>query len=339
MGKRSVYFIRPLFSNYPIVSDHRFETVETNFKKSIKKLFDNFKLSRKNADNLLWYMFNPGIDYKVLKIDIPLAKKYIRGNFGVAVFELQGKFFVCLPAFNNAIFFSNEKKVNEKELDNMIVKAITGLFKIHKERYGDDFDPAAYFASSGEFITNIPVGIQIQPGKFSFEKKSSPWQFSSFYEDHQFDGATEIGKVAENLNSHYPGGLKRAFYRDDLIESLYSIVYKTENTPLVLIGPEGVGKKTIIHELLFRNLKEKEFQAKTEADQSVKEASYSKIWHIDPTRIISGMSIIGWWQKRVEAILEFILSKKEGVQDKLLINNVIAMSRAGKSASNNLTFC
>ncbi len=337
MGKRSVYFIRPLFSNYPVVSDHRFETVETNFKKSIKKLFDNFKLSRKNADNLLWYLFNPGIEYKILKIEIPLAKKFIRGNFGIAVFELQGKFFVCLPAFNNAIFFINKKKANDTELENLTVKAISRLFKIHKERYGDDFDPATYFAGSGEFITNIPVGIQVQADKFSFEKKSSPWHFSSFYNDHQFDGATEIGKVAENLNSNYPGGLKRAFYRDELIASLFSIVYKSENTPLALIGPEGVGKKTIIHELVFRYLKEKEIQAKTEADQFGKEASHSKIWHIDPTRVISGMSIVGWWQKRVEAIVEFILSKKESGQDKLLINNIIAMSRTGKSASNNMT--
>lgn len=335
--KRSIYEIRPLFSTYPVISNRRFEKVESDFKKAIRKLLNNFKINRKNLDNLLWYLFNPEVRYKILKISIPFGKQHVTGTFGIAVFELQDKLFVNLPAFDNFIFFVNKNSLSDFELEQMTTNVITHLFRQLKNKQGDDFDPAAYFAEPGEFITNVSLGVNVHSGKFSFEQEEIPWYFSKINDDSKFDGATEIEKVSENLNSNYPGGLKRSYYRDELIEQLYSIIYQKENTPLVIVGPEGVGKKTIIHEIVFRYLKTKEDESKKENDQTEKEELYSKMWHIDPTRIISGMSIVGWWQKRFEAIIDFVLSKKNGEQDKLLIDNIIAMIRIGKSASNNMT--
>ena len=74
-----------------------------------------------------------------------------------------------------------------------------------------------------------------------------------------------------NINSNYPGNLKRSYYRDELVDQMYSIIYKKENTPIALIGSEGVGKNTVIHELVFRYLKTKEDDLKNEADQTERE--------------------------------------------------------------------
>ena len=87
----------------------------------------------------------------------------------------------------------------------------------------------------------------------------------------------------------------------------------------------------------FNTLTAKENESKNNLHQTEKEELYAKVWKIDPTRIISGMSIVGWWQRRFEAILNFVIEKKEGEHDKLLIDNIIAMIRIGKSASNNMT--
>ena len=68
-----------------------------------------------------------------------------------------------------------------------------------------------------------------------------------------------------------------------------------------------------------------------------------KVWHIDPTRLIAGMSVIGWWQKRFEAILQYLLERgqkhpvKSGLTDKILIDNPIALLRIGKSSQNDMT--
>ena len=248
---------------------------------------------------------------------------------------MQKKLFICLPAFENYIFFVNETRLNKTDLEQEVIKVITQLFR--KLKNNDEFDASTYFAESGEFISHISSSLNIKSGAFNFEQKQTPRYFSRIHDQDDFDGATEIEKVGENINSNYPGNLKRAYYRDELVEQLFSIIYEKGNTPIAIIGPEGVGKNTLIHELVFRYLKEKEDSIKDDLDQTEKEELYAKIWKIDPTRIISGMSIVGWWQKRLEAIIEFILSKKKGEQDKLLIDNVIAMIRIGKSASNDMT--
>ncbi len=335
--KRSIYAIRPLFSNYPVISDRRFEKVETEFKKAIRKSLNNYKLNRNNIDNLLWYLFNPEVQYKILKLTIPFGKQYINGAFGIAIFELQNKLFACLPAFDNYIFFTNKNRINKSGIEDQVTSVITHLFRKLKNSSDGDFDPTAYFAESGEFITHISLSINIQSGSFNFEKEKTPWFYSKVNSGNDFDGAVEIEKVGENINSNYPGNLKRSFFRDKLVGQLFSIIYKKGNTPIALVGPDGVGKKTLIHELVFRYLKGKEEELKKDVNLIGKEELHAKIWHIDPTRIISGMSIVGWWQKRFESIIEFIISKKTGERDILLIDNIIAMIRIGKSASNNMT--
>jgi ATP-dependent Clp protease ATP-binding subunit ClpC len=89
----------------------------------------------------------------------------------------------------------------------------------------------------------------------------------------------------------------------------------------------------LIHEVLYR-YRQKNKETSIEKLQSV--------WHLDPTRIIAGMSIVGMWQKRFEAILKFVLEGKKDflkhyLPDKILFDNVIALLRIGKSAQNNMT--
>ena len=311
LEKQSIYAIRPLFSNYPIVSNRRFDKAETDFKKAVRKSLNNYKLNRNNIDNLLWYLFNPEVKYQVLKLTIPIGKQYVKGAFGLATFELQNKLFFCLPAFDNYLFFENKPQFNHANLEEKVVHVITQLFRKLKNNLNDEFQSSAYFAESGEFITHISISLNIQSGSFDFEQEETPWYFSKINSDSDFDGAVEIEKVGENINNNYPGNLKRSFYRDELVDQLYSIIYKPENTPIALVGPEGVGKNTIIHELVFQYLTNKEEDLKSEADPTGKEELYANVWHIDPTRIISGMSIVGWWQKRLESIIDFVMYRKK----------------------------
>ncbi|MCB9050724.1 MAG: ATP-dependent Clp protease ATP-binding subunit [Lewinellaceae bacterium] len=70
-----------------------------------------------------------------------------------------------------------------------------------------------------------------------------------------------------------------------------------------------------------------------------KKGRTQRIWQIDPTRIISGMSIVGMWQKRFESIISYVQHPAEGskTSDKILIDNPVALLRIGKSAQNNMS--
>ena len=190
------------------------------------------------------------------------------------------------------------------------------------------------FPPKGEFITSITHNIHLSDTAFSFEQTASNWFFFQDSDSGKFDGATEIEKVGHDLNSAYPAELGRAYYQDELAERLYNIIFGEENTPIVLVGPEGVGKHTLLHEVVYRYM-EKHFKDN--------DLYLQKIWHIDPTRIIAGMKYVGWWQKRTEAIIQYVrdrhslLPQKSSGSDKILIDNVIALIRIGKSAQNTMT--
>ncbi|MEM1321566.1 MAG: AAA family ATPase [Bacteroidota bacterium] len=219
-------------------------------------------------------------------------------------------------------------------INQQVEKVVRQLLKKIRNE-DDDFNAEDYFADKSEFTSSTSLNVYITEGNFQFEQEDTDWLFARQGSDHQFDGATEIEKVGNDLNSRYPAELGRAFFRDELVDRIYNIVYNPENTPLVIIGPEGVGKHTLLHEVLRRYM-DLYFKGN--------DIEVQKIWHIDPTRIIAGMKYVGWWQKRFEAILRYVrdrhlqhAKKKDSASDKIMIDNVVSLLRIGKSSQNSMT--
>lgn len=330
INKQSTFVLRPLFLNFPVVNARRFEQAVTHFKKEIRRNLNNYLVDHETLDGLLSYLFNPDLEYLKLELTIPFGKSTITGTFSVAVFELQDKTFACLPAFQNYFFMAKKEKKRENNFEQSTINVIEVLFKNYREQLGNDFYPEDYFSDSREFITNVQLSLNIRSGKFAFEEHDPPGYFQNMNQSTDFDGAIEIEKVGENLNNRYPEDLQRSYFRDELVSRLSGIIYQNENTPIVLIGKEGVGKNTTIHEVVYQYLKSRE------VDKQQKEELLAKIWQIDPTRVVSGMSIVGWWEKRLESIIKFVTTKQKGESDKLLFSNIVALIRIGKSGSNNL---
>lgn len=331
LDKKSSFVLRPLFLSHPVVNARRFERAVTNFKKEIRRNLNNYQVERDNLDYLLWYLFNPDIEYHQLELSIPIGKTNINGLFSVITFELQNKLFATLPTFQNHIFLVEKTKKKKFDLEKSTSNVIEYLFRTYKEDLGPDFSPEDYFSDGRSFITNLPISLNIRSGKFAFEAEKVPGFFQQMQQSTDFDGAIEIEKVGENLNNRYPEELKRSYFREELVQRLSKIIYQKDNTPIVLIGEEGVGKETTIHEIVFQYLKTKE------EEKNQKEELFAKIWQIDPTRVVAGMSIVGWWEKRLESIIQFAMRiKQKGDPDKLLFTNIVALIRIGKSGSNDL---
>ncbi len=330
LNDQSSFVLRPLFLGYPVANARRFEQAVTNFKKEIRRNLNNFLVDRSNLDEILWYRFNPALDLQKLDLQIALGKASFYGTFTVVTFDVQHLNFACLPAFGNYLFMLPAGKKKQQLLQEQSAKVIAELFNEYRNELGGDFRPEEYCADPKAFITTVPISLNIRSGKFSFEQNELPGFFQRMQSDSDFDGAVEIEKVGENLNNRYPEDLKRSYFRDELVQRLSRIIYQAENTPLVLIGPEGIGKQTVVHEIVYQYLQQKE-----ESKQR-KESLFAKIWQIDPTRVIAGMSIVGWWEKRMESIIRFVLEKKKGEHDKLLFTNAVALIRIGKNASNDL---
>ena len=283
------YHLRPLFTGFPLATHRRYDNAVAQLQKEVRQAFKGFSLSRQSADRLLWFLFKPEIHYQQFQMEFNLGRQFVSGLFGVATFTLEGKSFAVLPSFYNFMFMLPSKKGSKPDLEAAAKQAVRALLRKIKKEDEIGFDPEAYFSSPREFLSNIEVPVNIGQASFSFDAPPDNWFLASLIEDTNFDGATEIERVGQDLNSLYPAELRRAYYQEELAGQLYKAIFHRGNTPLAIIGPEGVGKHTIIHEVIWRY--ENEFY-------EPKKGRTQRIWLIDPTRIISGISIVGMWQKR-----------------------------------------
>lgn len=327
---KSSFYLRPLFMRYPVATHRRFELAVNQFQKEVKRAFKGFMLSRVNMEGLLWFLFQPELKYDLKRLVFKFGKQLVDGNFSVVRFELQGHTFICLPSINNYMFMA-VPDADQQVLDEQTRDVVRTLLRKLKEEAGKDFSLDTYYASEKEFVTSVKVNINISHSTFKFEDQMQDWFFSRIGGSQDFIGAIEVEKVGYDLNGRYPSQLRRAYYQDELIDYLYKIIYKNENIPIAIIGKEGVGKHTMIQETVWRY--ESSFYEQ-------KKLPAKRLWHIDPTRVIAGMSIVGMWQKRFESILSFIkkpYEKQAPHSDKILIDNIVAMLRIGRSAQNDMT--
>ena len=326
-GKRH-YSLRPLFLDYPLTTHRRYEHAVVQYQKEIKNLFKGFSLDRENALQLLWMMFRPEVRYYQFRYEFTVDRQFIAGRYPVAVFTLQQMNFVALPTLNNYMYISDAK--SHTEFEQACRRVIRKLLKQIKKEEQDDFSPQDYFCGDKDFLTEVDVTVNIAATPFSFDAPANNWFLSSLLDDTSFDGAVEAEKTGQDLNALYPSELNRAYHQEERVQQLYQLMYQPAQTPIAIVGPDGVGKHTIVQEAVWRY--ESGYYEKTKD-------RHQRLWHIDPTRLIAGMSIVGMWQKRLEAIIEFIMqpAEKKGDSDKMLIDNPIALLRIGKSAQNDMT--
>lgn len=322
------YHLRPLFVDYPIAAHQRYDDATSHFKKGLHQVFKGFSLDRAQADHLMWFLFAPKLKYQLPKFNFHLHRQYVSGSFALASFQLQGHTFVCLPQLNNYMFLYHDRPGND--LLSECQRVIKLLLQELQNQDEGTFDAARYMSDPKSFITQTELPISIKHAPFAFDAPKNEWFFSALMGSSSFDGQEEIEKVGQDLNARYPTELGRAYYQDTLVEQLYQMVYHPVNTPIAIVGPKGVGKHAVLEEMIWRY--ESDYYEKQKGRRQ-------RIWHIDPTRIISGMSIVGDWQKRLESIVSFVRQPagKDKPSDKILIDNPVALLRIGKSARNNMT--
>lgn len=327
--------LKPLLFNYITVDHKRFESAMSRMRQSVQNSFKGISINRDTMDHLNWFMFNPKVSSKVYHLDVIVKKKKYTGKFAVATFETNGIEFGVLPKFNNFIFILEENDSGKYDIKTQANQVIEKLLERYLNESPDSFNFHEYISTSKEFITALDVGIQVKFEDFGFALPDIFSFFSSLRGDSNMSGENEIWQVSKNLNNDYPYDLGRAFFQEEMVERINTILFTEpyKNLPIAIVGDIGVGKKSIIYESLFQHLKIKQ-EAVKEKDKYAR-----TVWHVDPTRIISGMSQVGKWQKRMEAILGFVKNPygaNKGA-DIILVDNAVAMLHIGKSAQNNMT--
>lgn len=324
----STFTARPLFLPFPAVQHDKFEKAIALFKSKISEQFKGFRLNRRNMEMVFWYQFSPVYEFRQYSFKFSIRHTTVGGSFSVVQFDLAGKTFLAFPGFDNYMAMVSPSEEPHTGIREETERIIQKLLQREYQKSPEHFDASQFTAQRREFVTDISHEIFISEGPFKFNQPKPGFSFQFFRQGQTFIGEVELNKVGYALNNLYPHDLRRAFFREELVEELSRAIFEGTNTPIAIIGSEGVGRHSILEEALFRYIRDNAAHSHT---------IRQKIWYMDPTRVISGMSIVGMWEKRLESMLQFIIrSGPKNRNDKILINNPVALTRIGRSASNDM---
>jgi ATP-dependent Clp protease ATP-binding subunit ClpC len=112
------------------------------------------------------------------------------------------------------------------------------------------------------------------------------------------------------------GRLGRAFLREKIVDDVAAQLSR-DGASLLLVGPSGVGKTAIVHEVVRRM---------TDTKSTIQDRT--EVWQVDGNRIISGMSFVGAWENRVAQMVQELALR----QDVLYVSDLPALVYTGRSA-------
>ncbi len=128
---------------------------------------------------------------------------------------------------------------------------------------------------------------------------------------------TTLRQVSVNLSHRaMDDRLGRTFGRDGLVEQVMGQLAR-EGAAVLLVGPTGVGKTAIVHEIVRR-------MAEGERDLFARR----DVWSVDGNRIIAGMSMVGAWEQRCERMVAELSAR----QDLLYVDDLPSLVYTGRSA-------
>jgi ATP-dependent Clp protease ATP-binding subunit ClpC len=329
---RYVYAVRPLFLEEPEGTGRVLDAAVRNCLKGVRDHFHPFTVRRDTLDDLLWFRFDPELETRPVRVETRSGRHHLSGEFTAAWFDLGSLRLVCLPGFGSHLFVARPDERGRYPMDERIQEEILRLLRAERKEMGEEAPPPEdHMSVAGETVTRIDTTVWVKDGDIVGTAPCS-FSFASLFDEADLDGAEEIRKVAADLALLHPDGLRRWFGPDEPVEQVRRALFEGKPSATVLIGPPGTGKTTAVHEALRRAILR---------HPDVPLDSLQKVWHLDPNRVVTGMRVVGMWQRRFEEILAYLrdrILKSYGrrFEDALFVDNPVALLRVGRSAHNNM---
>lgn len=290
---------------------------------------DHFDL-RTQLDELLWLTFNPDLQCERVQVEFMMGKEPIRGRFLVIRFRIGEHRLLILPGIGNHISFLPERVRGREARDQHIVQLVERLLRQERRELEDQFLIHHYESPKDEFISTLTLRVAPKPCEFPFAKESELVRLLTGGRPKKFRGAVEMQRVAEELEPDHEE--EHAIGREVLVETLGQMLFAPDAHPVALVGPAGAGKTALLQEALRRHYQQVDPQHRHKR---------AKLWFVDPARVLAGMSVVGQWEKRFEAVLGYARRRLRDLRvrshrDWLCFDQPLALLSVGKSAQNDL---
>jgi ATP-dependent Clp protease ATP-binding subunit ClpC len=329
--KETGYRLRCLFLPEINATAERYESALNKLRQAIQRHFQGTRSERATLEERLWLTFAPPMRFELVPLGFDSGRRWIEGLFAAAHFMLGDQRYACLPQLDGIVADLGDGSVLHAQRTERLVATIQRFFRERRHALGDAFDPLHHLASANDELGELELSLHLVNGRFPFEEESD--LFARMRGDAIGDGPTEMARVATDLNELYPDELGTAILRDALVAEVEQAIYRADSSAFVLVGPRGAGKTALVHGAVRRHIDGQPGRQRTQLQ---------KVWQIDPMRVISGMSVIGQWQRRIAVVMHHIQSRLREAHaidkaDRLYCDNLVALLSMGRSSQSSLT--
>ncbi len=317
-GEQAYYRSRPVFIDGFECTDSREDRAMRFLRERLRTAFTEHAASLRH-DTIAQWSYHPELKHRRLDLNLTLRKHTLRMQLFVVMFKALDRTLVTCPQIVEVCFevFQGESVQQRAE------EVYTEHFR-YLEKKGVDFSGYQFSEIVYAHLDTIDLRVTAEQ-KVPAEDEDRPFAFLGAQQE--LSGAQELERTGRCLNRLYPNDLLRAMAREDEVRQISEWFQKRrrkdENEvppPLVIVGPNQVGKTALVHEWIYRA-------------SELEEKRRPAVWLLSPQRLISGMSYLGQWEERVISILE------EAIREKLVLyfDDLIGLFHAGKSRDSNLT--
>jgi len=316
-GRRLPLFsVRPLLKEEPIRRSERLPRALALLENDLRQRFLELGNAPDHSPLLEWACLrNYDVTTREVRLELKSGSHLIR--FFLAGYQALGRRLWFTPKLPELHF----EQFPDQRLEERATEAFTRHFRqLEKGEFAPDPTEFGLAKRTQARLTILEMQVRLPQRSW----KPEPSRLSSIFGggDQKPDGETELRRVGHLLNADYPEELPRAIGRATEVEALRRAIESNHRQAVLLLGPRQVGKTAVVTETVWQMM---------EAGAATNKRT-RRFWQVAPMRLISGMSFVGEWQERVEAICDF-LAKKEDV---LFITDLLALLSAGKSANSEL---
>ncbi len=312
-GTNPVYHARPLFFPAPSAAKEDLGRALTKLAQGIRKELSALGQKQRH-ERLVEFTYCPPLTERLLDLNLDLRKRVARCRY----------LLVSIPAFDATVAFSPSlpriwfQVSKGQTLQARAEEALSRHFRNLEKNRTENAGPEAIGVKRRAWVTTLD--FEIEPSQKPPAKAVTFW--SIFGNDEEMDGAEELDKVGRRLDWLYPDQLDRALMRDKEIHDLQRLLDAPQARPVLLLGPPGVGKSTLIQDYVYTAVH----------GRSNRYASGRNTILLSPQRLISGMSYAGQWESRLLAILDEVQKKKH----LLYLDDLLGLFHAGVSSQSSL---
>jgi ATP-dependent Clp protease ATP-binding subunit ClpC len=300
-----------------------FEQSDAREDRAVRRLQDDLRKAAithatgLNHGLLSQWAFHPRLQHRRLDLMIGLRRHTLHSRMFLVTFEALGRTVAASPQIPGISFEVLPGDDVERRAAEVYAEHFKQLEKNHEDLSEYQFGEIAY-----AHLDSVQLRIQVAR-QIPDDDEDGP-SFALLGDSQKVSGAQELERTGRCLNRLFPNDLERALCRETEVTGLLAWFEQAKSAeapgPLVLVGPNQVGKTAILHEVIRRL-------------HDGRAAKTTQVWLLSPQRLISGMSYLGQWEQRVIAILE------EAVKERhvLYLDDLIGLFHAGKSRDSNLT--